>query len=267
MAGVAGDTDDTYVVRSVVKAFSILELFAPETPQLSGADIASLTGLNRATAYRLCQTLTQLGYLDQTESGDYRVGVKALRLARAAVAGQDLTDVARPVLERLRDQLGETVNMAVWDNGDVVYILRLKTDQILNIGLSVGSRLAPHSSSLGKAMLAFFPDSERSEHIAKLDFKGFTDTTIRKAEDLERELATIRRQGFALNRQELAVGLRGVAAPILSPSGRPVAAINVALTRPVTDEELSSTLAEAVMDAAAEIAERAIYAELPVVAS
>jgi IclR family pca regulon transcriptional regulator len=252
-----------YLVRSVVKAFSILELFGDERKTLSAAEITQLTGENRATSYRFCQTLVALGYLEQMPNSQYRMGYKSLRLAHAAIAGQELPEIARPILEALRDQTGETVNMAVRDAGEIVYVVRLKTSQILNIGLSVGSRLPLHATSLGKAILAFLPKDEQERIIDSIQLDRLTENTVQRKSELSRQLSVIRELGFSLNLEELSLGLRGVAAPILDVAGYPVAAINIALTRPASSEELESTLAPLVVKAADEISERAWHADLP----
>lgn len=252
-----------YLVRSVVKAFSILELFTDDRTTLTAAEITQLTGENRATAYRFCQTLVALGYLEQLPDSQYRMGYNALRLAHTAIAGQELPDIARPILEDLRNDVHETINMAVRDGSEIVYVIRLKTSQILNIGLSVGSRLPVYATSLGKAILAFLPDEELKEVTGGLNFDKITENTVGGKKALSRQLTQIRESGYALNLEELSLGLRGVAAPILDSSGYPIAAINIALTRPASREELEETLAPLVVKAASEISERTAYAELP----
>lgn len=257
------DDEPSYMVQSVAKALSILELFDDERIRLTGSEIAELTGMNRATSYRFCQTLTELGYLEQLDGGGYRVGLKALRIAHAAVSGQDLPEIARPILETLREKTGETTNMAVRDHDHIVYVVRLKTQQILNIGLSVGSRLPVHASSLGKAIMAFLPDDELDVLLNELEYRQMTDHTIVNRSDMERELSDICERGYSLNQQELALGLHGIAAPVFSPTRYPLAAVNIAMTRPMLKREINNSLAPALLGATDEISERIEYADLP----
>jgi IclR family pca regulon transcriptional regulator len=201
----------------------ILELFSDRRPALTMSEIAELTGLNRATSYRFCQTLLALGYLEEADERRLRPGMKAVSLARAALSSHELPDLALPHLRGLHDATGETVNMALLDGADVVYVSRLLSDDLLALRLFVGSRLLA-------------------------------------------ELRRIRRRGYALNNQELVIGICGVAAAVFGVSGRPVAAINISLTRVPEREEIESKLGPAVMETARAVSELATQLAVDVAA-
>ncbi len=250
----AAETGDTsHTIRSVVKAFRILELFDRHQPSLTIGDIANKAGLNRATAYRLCMTLVDLGYLDRQDNGPYRLGLKAVGLAQAAAGTHELPELALPVLQRLQEQTSETVNLAVLEGTEIVYLARLRSQHILGIQLSVGSRIPFHASSLGKAIAAFLPVHELDVIMKNARLDRLTDHTISTSAQFRRELGTIRTQGYALNLEEMAPGIRGIAMPLFNHVGYPVAAVNIALTRQLSADEIIAELHPPLAEATAEI--------------
>jgi IclR family pca regulon transcriptional regulator len=235
----------------------ILELFSDRRPALSMSEIAELTGLNRATSYRFCQTLLNLGYLEEADERRLRPGLKAVSLARAALSSHELPELALPYLRELQESTGETVNMALPDGADVVYVSRLLSDDLLALRLHVGSRLPAYASSLGRAMLAYLPEDEAQALLDGQHFESFTEHTIVDKARLLAELRRIRRRGYATNNQEVALGIFGIAAPVFGVSGRPVAGINVSLTRIPERDEIESKLAPRVVQSAHAVSELA----------
>ena len=241
-------------IQSVSRALSILELFDDKRPSLNVSEVAELTGLNRATCYRFCQTLRQLGYLEELGDRRFRPGLKAMSLAHAALSSRELPELATPYLQRLSADINETVNMGLLDDTEVVYVARVLSDHLISLRVYIGSRLPAYASSLGRSMLAFLPDEEAADIIDRSDLKALTSHTIVSRKRLLAELKTIRQRGYALNDQEIANGLRGVAAPVLTESGRPIAAINISIPHPLKGpEEIEDELAPKVMATAREI--------------
>ena len=248
---------DSYGIQSVSRALTILELFDERRPYLSTTEIAELTGLNRATAYRFCQTLLSLGYLEEVAPRRFRPGLKAVSLARAALSSRELPDLAQPYLRDLRDATGETVNMALLDGTDVVYVSRLLSHHLVALRLFIGSRLPVHASSLGRAMLAFLPDEEAEAIIDALDFETFTRHTIGDKRRLLAELRRVRSRGYALNDQELVLGIRGIAAPVFGVGGRPIAAVNLSIAHPLALEEIELKFSGPLLETARAISDLA----------
>ena len=246
-------------IQSVARALSILELFDERRAVLTTSEIATLTGLNRGTTYRFCQTLKKLGYLDEVVQSTFRPGLKVLSLAQAALGGRELVDVAMPTLQTLRHDTGETVNLAVPDNLEVVYMARLLNDDLLALRLVVGSRLPMVSSSLGRAMLAFMPEPEAERIIGSTELRKLTPLTVTDRDQLKKMLGQVRRRGYAVNDQEVAVGVRGIAAPVMSADGRPIAAVNLSIARPLETSELEDELAPKLLAAAEDIARRTTH--------
>lgn len=237
-------------IQSVSRALTILELFGEQRPALTTSEIAQLTGLNRATAYRFCQTLLSLGYLEEMQPRTFRPGVKAISLARAALSSRELPELALPYLRDLRDATGETVNMAIPDGPDVVYVSRLLSDNLLALRLFVGSRLPAYASSLGRAMLAFLPDDEVAALLDRRELEPITEHTVTDRSRLMAELRRIRAAGYAVNDQQVVLGIRGIAAPIFGVSGRPIAAINLSVARPLDAREIEQELAPRIVETA-----------------
>ncbi|MBX6386802.1 MAG: IclR family transcriptional regulator [Microbispora sp.] len=245
-----GEANKKDGIQSVSRALSILELFNERRPTLSTSDIAALTGLNRATAYRFCQTLLKLGYLEETYSRTFRPGIKAISLARAALSSRDLPDMALPYLQRLRESTGETVNMAYLDGADVVYVSRLLNDDLLALRLFVGSRLPAYATSLGRAILAFLPPEEVDTILGDRELEAITQYTITDRVKLKKELDRVRSRGYAINDEGVVLGIRGVAAPVFNAVSRPIASINVSIARPAELEELREVIAPQVVETA-----------------
>jgi PcaR/PcaU/PobR family beta-ketoadipate pathway transcriptional regulator len=241
-------------IQSVARAMSILELFSDKRPSLSISEVADLTGLNRATCYRFCQTFRHLGYLEELPDRRFRPGLKAVSLAHSALSSRELPELALPYLERLRADINETVNMGLLDDTEVVYVARVLSDHLISLRLYVGSRLPAYAASLGRAMLAFMPEDEAMDIIDRSELVPITSHTISNRKTLLTELRKIRKQGYAFNNQEIANGLRGVAAPVLTDDGRPIAAINVSIPHPLKGpEEIEEVLAPKVIATAREI--------------
>lgn len=216
----------------MVRSLAVLELFSPERAWLSLAEIARETNLSTATALRHVATLAEAGFLERSPvTGKFRPGLAVLRLGFTALSSEGLRELARIRLERLAETLGETVNMAVLVGVDIVYIERIRRQELVTASIHVGSRLPAHCTSMGKALLAELPDAElelRLEGIVLSPTEGknaITDVLI-----LRRELVRTRERGYAIQDEELMTGLRSVAAPIRDRSGHAVAAINVAVS-------------------------------------
>ena len=246
--------DDYQGIQSVARALSILEQFSDKVPSATVNELAELTGLSRSTCYRFCRTLKQLGYLDEVGDGRYRPGLRAAALAYSALSSRELPELAMPYLRRLRDETNETVNMAVLSDTEVIYVARLPSDHLISLRLYVGSRLPAYASSLGRAILAFLPEDAARSVIDRSQMTAITPNTISDRDQLWAELRIVRRQGYAVNDQGVAIGLRGVAAPVLTHDGNPIAAINVSIPHPLTSPLVSEeVLAPKVIATAREI--------------
>ncbi len=227
----------------------MLEVFSQDAPSMSLNEIALAAGLNKSTAFRFAYTLEKLGYLVRDpETKRYRPGLKVLRLGFIVLNNLEMSQIALPYLKALSTSCRETTNMTVRDGNEIVYIARNKTDQILDVNLQLGSRLPVYCTSMGKAQLI---DLSRKEILDLLGEGPYPKTglnTITRVDHLVAELDKVRKHGYAINDEELVVGLRSVAAPVLDTEGHVVAAVNISVPAArVSRQELETVLSPMVV--------------------
>ena len=222
-------SDDRYTIRVVDRALDILTLLADGEPRLL-AQVSGAAGLHTSTAFRVLATLAGRNFVERdAQTGHYTLGIASLELARAYQDASYLRRVALPTLQRLRDDTGETVHLAVLDNLDVVYLDKQQSFRAVAIMSSrVGARLPAYCTGLGKALLAYTdPDLVRA-HFDRVGLRRYTDATLPTIDSLLHELEQVRRRGFAFDHGEHEPEVRCVAAPIFGPRGAVSAALSVA---------------------------------------
>lgn len=245
--------------QSLERGLAILSTFGAARPLLGVSELAGRVGLSRSTTHRYIATLAALGYLEQDAgSKKYRLGPRVLDLGFSAINSMELREVAAPHLRELSDAVGYTVNMAILDGLDIVYVERCRTfragQREIDLNLHVGARLPAYCTSLGKVLLAFLPAEELDRTLATIEFARRGPNTITSRTALAAELRRVRRNGFALNNEELAYGLRSIAAPVLGADGAAVAAINLAVhSSMVSMHDLTARLSEPLLRAAADV--------------
>src|SRR5918992_2640198 len=208
-------SDGTYS-QSLERGLSILSSFKSARPLLGVSELAREIGLSRSTTHRYVATLAALGYLEQDDlTRRYRLGPRVLDLGFSAINSMELREISVPHLQRLSDATGHTVNMAILDGADVVYVERCRTarpgQREIDLNLHVGSRLPAYCTALGKAMLAFLPEDERRALVAASDLVRRGPNTLTERDALLENLERIRDTGIAVNNEELAYGLRSIA--------------------------------------------------------
>lgn len=247
-------------VGVVGKVLRILEALDVASDGLQLKDIARQTSVNKATAYRFLAHLENEGYLFRDDGGAYLVGPKLARLGSGTSYHVTLRKIARPLLLDLWNSTKETVNLAVLEGQEVVYLDVLESPHTFRFVSKVGSRRPVHSTALGKAILAHLPtEEEKEELLSGLKFERFTAHTLVNRARLKKDLLRIARCGYALDDQEVSLGARCVSAPIFDVSGRVAAATSI--SGPVTRIGRSQIpmLARTVMDAARKISEQLGY--------
>ncbi|HEY5908945.1 MAG TPA: IclR family transcriptional regulator [Vicinamibacteria bacterium] len=217
-----------YSVDAVAKALRILGEFSTARPRISLADLPAQTGIPRATAFRLLATLEEAGFVVR-EDGGYRLGLKCFVLGNVAAAEIDLRNEAHPYLAALRDSTGETAQIAILDQWQVVYLERVPSRRAVGYMTSrAGTLLPAYCTGLGKALLAYRPEAEVAAWAETQSFSALTPTTLTSAARLLEELRGIRARGYAVDEQERELGVRCVAAPVRDHRGEVVAAISIA---------------------------------------
>lgn len=186
--------------------------------------------MRKATVHRYVRTLEHLGYLSQEEATRrYRLAARVVDLGFATLNSMSLREIAAPDLKELSAKFGQTVNLAVIDDLEIIYVDRVVAPMALNLELHVGSRLPAYCTSMGKVLLAFLPSDDLAERVERVEFVRRGPNAIRSRRALLQQLREVRERGFAVNDEELDFGLRSIAAPIRTESGDVVAAINLAV--------------------------------------
>jgi IclR family pca regulon transcriptional regulator len=217
-------------VEALAKGLRILSMFDEQRPTWRVSDLAAAAGLPMPTVYRVVMTLASEGYLDHLPNGDYRPGVRTLTLGTAALRSLDFVDIATPKLQQLGQRTGETVNMAVLSGDRLLYLVRLRNADLVTANIQVGSTLPAVHTSIGKLLLAHLDAKDLEARISDTSFSANPGPNAKVSlDELREELRSIREQGWAMQDEELAYGLRSVAAPITAPDGRVIAGVNLAV--------------------------------------
>jgi IclR family pca regulon transcriptional regulator len=218
-----GDPD---FMTSLARGLHVIRAFAGVDRRLTIADVSRATGLTRAVVRRCLYTLRELGYA-ATDGRAYFLQPRILNLGYAYLSTAPVPIAAQPVLEEMSEMLGEASSVAVLDDGAVVYVARAATKRIMSVTLGVGSRLPAYCTALGRVLLAHLTEEQATTELAKVEFVPHTKHTVTSRKKLEELLVSVRHDGYALNDQELEIGLRSIAVPVRNVVGSVVAAMNV----------------------------------------
>lgn len=218
---------NNYIVQPVFKALKVLELVAEKGHDVSLTEVATELKLPKTTVFRYLQTLTAASFLRHDAQKDrYGVGGRFRSLARIDKSLHGLRTLAMPEMSRLLELFNETINLAIVSEGHVVYVEMLEAKRTLRMQARLGDRHPMHSTSLGKAILAFLPEEKRKTMLTvPLDLKTINTVTDRAA--LMRQLADIRRRGYAIETGENEDGSMCIGVPIFDEDAYPVAALSL----------------------------------------
>jgi DNA-binding IclR family transcriptional regulator len=217
-------------VKSAQRVLAILELLTAREAPLTFTDIAGALGYPRSSLHSLLTTLVHSGWAElDPVTRRYTLGIRAWQAGNVYLRAVDLADRARPHMERVRDGLGETVQLAVLDGRHNVYVSKVDGSQMLVLASAVGRRLAAHATGVGKVLLADLPAAERRALLSGQPLERFTEHTLTDLGRLEEELALIRERGHSVDDEEYTRGVRCVAVPVRDHTGRTVAAMSVSV--------------------------------------
>jgi IclR family acetate operon transcriptional repressor len=208
-------------VQSLDRAFAILEAMADAGGVIGLSQLAADSGLPLATIHRLVRTLVDLGYVRQEPSRQYSLGPRLMRLADGST--KRLGSLAHPYMHRVVEQLGESVNLAVLDGEEIVYVAQVQPSQnFMRMFTEVGRRVKPHATAVGKAILATKPEDEVRELLKRTGMPRRTEQTLTTPKQLFADLERIRERGYALDDGEQELGVRSVGL-VVPGAPRPVA--------------------------------------------
>jgi DNA-binding IclR family transcriptional regulator len=215
-------------LSSVRNAARLLKEFRTGEREIGVTEVSRRLGIGKSTAHRLLNTLAEEHLLEQNPTtGAYRLGLTMYELGARVSAGMDIHQAATPMLDQLRNVTQETIQVAVLDGREVVYIERRESPQALRIFSRVGHRNWAHCTSTGKVLLAFLPDAQLEDLLAGWRPAKRTPYTITDLDKLRTEVLAVRARGWAENVNESEMGAASVAAPIRNATGEVVAAVSI----------------------------------------
>ncbi|MEQ4209072.1 IclR family transcriptional regulator C-terminal domain-containing protein [Actinopolymorpha sp. B17G11] len=229
------DSDPDFI-ESIARGFDVVRAFDAHRPVMTLSEMAAATQLARPTARRILRTLESLGYV-RAVGGGFTLTPRVLELGLTYVQGMGLWDVARPHMERLVARTHESSSIAQLDGSDIVYVARVAVPKIITLAVQIGTRFPAPPTSLGKVLLAGLDADELDHVLAQPSRSGVTARWQPDRTELDAALREVRARGWALTDEQLASGIRSIAAPVRDGAGRVVAAMNVTVHAAETSVE------------------------------
>jgi IclR family pca regulon transcriptional regulator len=218
----------SYRVEALAKGLRVLTTFSEVRSELTLSELSEMAQLPMPTTFRMVSTLEEAGYLERLSSGAYRPGLRVLTLGHATLQASDLVQLSEPSLQALADLTGQTVNLAVLLDDRILYLVRIRNSDLVTANIHVGSTLPAAYSSIGKVLLADLDPDEFERRIDETSLpRGGGPNAVSSIQTLALQLSKVRSQGFAIQDEEVAQGLRSIAAPIHNDQNKVVAGINI----------------------------------------
>ncbi|NIQ98444.1 MAG: IclR family transcriptional regulator [Desulfuromonadales bacterium] len=250
-----------YIIQAVSHALDLLEQFHDDVDELGVTELSKRLKLHKNNVFRLLATLESRNYIEQNKATEnYRLGLKALELGQTFIKQMGLLRQAKPILEKLVEETNETSYVSIIKDGYSVYLDVAETDLTVRVVSRVGSRLPAYCTAAGKVQLAYMTEEEIDQLYEGVELEKYTDSTIADFDELKAELKKIHDQGYAIDDEELDLGVRCVAAPIRDYTRRIVGALSSSgPSMRFPDERLEDELTPKVCEAAKELSTRLGY--------
>jgi IclR family pca regulon transcriptional regulator len=213
-------------VQSLERGLAVIRAFGYRRVSLTITDVAEATGLTRATARRFLLTLVRVGYV-RNDGREYWLRPRVLELGYAYLSGIELTEAARPFLDELVAEVGESTSIAVRDDNDIVYVAHAAPQRVMTINVPVGGRDPLFCTALGRVLLAAEPEAEIDRYLKAADLHAYTGATITDPAGLRQALIRVEDDGYSLIEDELEDGLVALAVPVRDADGAVTAAMNL----------------------------------------
>lgn len=250
-----------YLIQAVSHALDLLEQFHGETDELGVTELSKRLKLHKNNVFRLLATLESRGYIEQNKvTENYRLGLKTLELGQTFIRQMGLLRQSKPVLESLVRQCNETTYVAILKDCNIIYLDSVETDMTVRVVPRVGSRLPAYCTAAGKIQLAYMSDEELENYLPVKELKRYTENTITDRDVLKKHLREIAEQGYAVDNEELDVGVRCVSAPIRDYTRRIIGAVSISgPSMRFSDDRMTKELTPLVKRAAEEISAKLGY--------
>ncbi|MFT5165542.1 MAG: IclR family KDG regulon transcriptional repressor [Saprospiraceae bacterium] len=215
--------------NSIAKAFNLLDYFNTTKPEWGVRELAKEIGANKSTTYRMLATMESLGVLRKDQGSEkYSLGLKLFELGNRVSIQSAFVSQTHPVLEQVAAEITETVHLGILKDSQVFMVDKIESPKGLKLNSVVGTSSPAYCSGLGKTLMAHLSDFDLSQTLKKIEFKANTEFTITKKTILKKELEEIRTLGYAIDRQELELGLICVAVPVFNQNDQVIAALSAA---------------------------------------
>lgn len=250
-----------YIIQAVSHALDLLEQFHDEVDELGVTELSKRLKLHKNNVFRLLATLESRNYIEQNKvTENYRLGLKTLELGQTFIKQMGLLRQSRPVLESLVKECNETTYVAILKECHIVYLDVVETDLTVRVVPRVGARLPAYCTAAGKVQMAYMTDEELEHYLPTKEMKRFTPKTVVDREELKRNLKQIAEQGYAIDDEEMDVGVKCVGAPIRDYTRRIIGAVSISgPSMRFTDERLEKELIPLVMQSGEEISHKLGY--------
>lgn len=224
----SGKTRAKEGMAGLAKGLAIIEAFGASTTRMTVSDAAHLADLSRPAARRCLLTLVDLGYL--AHDGKFFTPLpRMLRLGSAYLSTSSLTQIAQPLLAHARDELQESVSLAVSDEGYSVFIARAEAVRIVSTGVKLGGRLPAYCSATGRVLLSGLKEDDVRRHLESVPMKRLTDRTLANTTAVLKAVKLAAENGYAISNEELEIGMSAMAVPVRNRSGEIEAAVSVSV--------------------------------------
>lgn len=214
-------------IQVIERLARLLDAIAGHEDAVSLKILSAETGLHPSTAFRILSSLAEQGFVERTSRGNYQLGVKLMQLGSRVNSGVDIRKIALPLMEELRDRLGETVNLTVREGDEVVYIERALAKRMMRVEQVIGSRAPLHVTAVGKLMLGEEGEAACRSYAKRSKLPAYTVNTHTKVAALLEDCNTAAKLGYALDNEEAELGVGCIGSLIRDADGRVVAGISV----------------------------------------
>jgi IclR family transcriptional regulator, acetate operon repressor len=247
------------MILSVLKAIDIMNVFTPEEPYLTLAQISQRLKMPKSTAHNLLNTLASRGFIEKLNDDYYALGTAIISLTQSARVNAELRDRAAPLLRELADATKESVYLTYLDGDYVLYIYAIETSNRLMARSAIGDRVPPHCTGVGKAILAELPELDVRGIIQRTGLPRFTENTRTEPEQLFEELEKTRQRGYSIDNQEHERGIFCIGAAIRDGHGKPIGACSISGLDPAIIDARANALCPDLLFTAQEISRRMGY--------
>ncbi|MGE7272451.1 IclR family transcriptional regulator [Brevibacillus panacihumi] len=248
-------------VQSLERALTLLNVLSEYPEGIQITRLSEQVGLSKSTTHRLLATLVHMNYVVKDEETEkYKLGFQLIYLSRNILNSIDVIQIARPFLEKLCHDVNETIHLCIDDNGEVMYIDKIESNQTIRMFSRIGSRAPMYCTGVGKVLLSGMSEETYRKVVSGIDFVSRTAKTITSADALAEEVAVVKNQGYALDNIENEEGIRCIAAPIFDFQGKIIASFSISgPSNRITMERVQDELVRKIRETSQEISRQLGY--------